>query len=282
MGSSGINGGERTTSTTNSGLSLDSQDTDSTLNINTGPKYITTTSTTDGDCSAYITKFDEMNTQILNWSIKYSSLEVQYQKVQTDYLSLKTEFTSGKDKECDCDKKLKNCELNLIKKDNDITTYKNTIIELETKLKICLTNCAVTPLKTGCEDIKMKLKIEIEKNEKCLKEKNEITQKWTFSKTEITNITIKYDALLIKYDLLVKSSAECTSNITIFEKKIVTINKTCETTINNLTIKITKLEIAININKNCKKCKEDSKNLCPCKTEPNPADLTIKHQLDQC
>merc|ERR1740139_1583030 len=75
------NGGKRTTSTTNGGLSLDSQDSDqSTLNINSNvPKYITTT-TTDGDCSAYITKFDELNTQINNWSVNILHFKLNIKK----------------------------------------------------------------------------------------------------------------------------------------------------------------------------------------------------------
>merc|ERR1712032_1055387 len=204
-----------------------------TLDINSDvPTYITT----DGevDINSFNRVVNTLKAQIKSSNTKYSSLEIQYEKVLKDYSSLKTEFSSGKDSQCDCDKKLKTCEYNLIQKDNEITILQNTIIELKTKITICETN----PPQGDCSALTIELKKQVELYKQCQKEK-----------VEITNITHKYDDLKIKYDLLIKKEESCRNSITIIEKKITTINRTCEEKTSNLNIEITKLTLEIN---NCK------------------------------
>merc|ERR1711957_1139577 len=158
-----INGGS-ISSTTNGGSTSSSTTTikgggssSTTLDINSiVPTYTETDGEIDvGDFNRIIAT---MKTLLAASSEKYNTLDSQYQKNLKALTILKAIYGSGKDKECDCDKKLKTCEVNLTQYNTQINTLNITIISLRQQL----TECRNNPPKGDCDGLKEELKKEQE------------------------------------------------------------------------------------------------------------------------
>ena len=143
-----------------------------------------------------------MKLQIKQVSDKYNNLETQHEKIMKEYSLLKTEHKFEKDKNCECDSKLKNCNFNIMQKETEMTNLTNTIMDLNTKILILQTN----PPKGTCDDVNRELKKQLEINKKCEEEKNEINKKYTNINLQLTTITKKYD------DLLITQNGNCHEN----------------------------------------------------------------------
>merc|ERR1711957_807833 len=255
--SSTTNGGSTSSTTTNGGslsslISGGSSSSSSTTTIKGGGSSSTTLdinsivptyTETDGeiDVGDFNRIIATMKTLLAASSEKYNTLDSQYQKNLKALTILKAIYGSGKDKECDCDKKLKTCEVNLTQYNTQINTLNITIISLRQQL----TECRNNPPKGDCDGLKEEIKKEQERNQVCEKSKSEITIKYTTIKTQITIITNNYDNLKIKYDLLVKTEEACQKNISILEIKIKNINIKCQDKETNCKIEIAKYKIEI-------------------------------------
>lgn len=190
------------------------------------------------DTSSFNSMVSSLKSQIKQCNERFTKLEGRYQKAMQELNHMKFDSKSDSDKKCECDSKLKNCEMSLIQKDTKITELTNTIIQLKTKITILQAN----PPKGKCDDLQEEIKKQIEANKKCEQEKTEITNKFTTVNNNLSVITKKYESLEVKVQVCKKEEEECQNKIITLQKRINYDNSRCEQRINSQNILITNLK----------------------------------------